>query len=188
MISKEKLTKKLSIWGFVSWPLKKKGRKSLHLGLPPASQAGAKKGLLQSIAWARTNVSSQGRPVRPPSTGGRRPPGPDPLLPVRPPQGPLPAGRGRAQGGGNGQEEGQEDLDQVENRFFANFQKEHLFYFFSYFSRKPGAEIRVVSKVPGPKARKPCYNKEAVTKFFFCKKARYFHKRSTSYFPPSLNP
>ncbi len=42
MISKEKLTQKLSIWGFVSWPLKKKGRKSLRLGLPPASQAGAK--------------------------------------------------------------------------------------------------------------------------------------------------
>ncbi len=42
MISKEKLTQKLSIWGFVSWPLKKKGRKSLCLGLPPASQAGAK--------------------------------------------------------------------------------------------------------------------------------------------------
>ncbi len=43
MIPKEKLTQKLSIWGLISWPLKKKGRKSLHLGLPPASQAGAKK-------------------------------------------------------------------------------------------------------------------------------------------------
>ncbi len=42
MISEEKLTQKLSIRGFVSWPLKKKGRKSLRLGLPPASQAGAK--------------------------------------------------------------------------------------------------------------------------------------------------
>ena len=31
MISKEKLTQKLSIWGFVSWPLRKKGKEIITL-------------------------------------------------------------------------------------------------------------------------------------------------------------